>query len=790
MAARRARPIFPIPVLLALLGVLAAHAARAAWLGDQDLWWDEGLAVWAVRQPLAQTTLWTAGDVHPPLYFWLLWAWIRLGGDTPFAMRYLTLALGVLIVAVSYAVGRRLGGDWAGALAVWITGLSRLMVWWSQEMRMYTLAALMSLVALYLTLRFLDAARRGGAGRRVWRDLALYALAAAGAMYTIYLSAANLLLLSLAVALAGLSDILARRWRQAVVTLGGWCVANLAVIALALPWLSLAFGSMRSWSVATATTLGFPFQLYGVLLATGISTDLDGVTWAAVLAGAVLVAGMGIALRARRPAPGSQPAWLVVALLALTLTLPPLILYALTQPGRALFYVPRLEARYFVPFAPYLLAGLAWAIVWIGRAHRPAGALSLAVIAGLFVWSLPQHYAGRHLSGSFPSLARTIRAHARPGDGVALISGSRYPVFLYDYDREGLSGYRAPVAQIPRSHPSLTPDNIEAELAPLLAEFSRLWVALADEHMEDPAGLALPWLQARRATAFDQRFNDKRLILLADPPAQLTIAPSDARPQFPAADAEGRVLGYDLPAQRGVPGMTVYQAVYARLSGEQRAQAVWRHASGREIMPQSVALSGAPDGVARFIVALPVYSFTPAGQYQLALRWADGHVVMLPGPRVDGTRPLPAISGRVEQPAQVGPFELVGFAIEPPGDSLSPGQTLTVRLDWRIQQAVDQRYTFFVHLLGEQFNPATGGPVWAGEDSEPLGGGLPTTQWWTNDVIRDEVTLRLPEALPSGSYQIEIGAYPAGNPQRLAVSGAGADEDNRRVLLSITLRAR
>jgi hypothetical protein len=373
---------------------------------------------------------------------------------------------------------------------------------------------------------------------------------------------------------------------------------------------------------------------------------------------------------------------------------------------------------------------------------------------------------------------------------VALISGSRYPLFLYEYDREGLSGYRAPVTQIPLHHPLLTPDTIEAELAPLLAEHRRLWVVLADAHMEDPDALALPWLQARRATAFDQRFNDKRLVLLADTPAQLTITPSNARPQFHATDAEGRVLGYDLPVQRAVPGVSVYQAVYVRPPGEHIAQVVWRHESGREMMPQSVVLSAAPDGVARFIMELPVYAATPAGQYQLALRWADGRAVMLPGPRVDGTRPLPALNGRVDQPAQVGPFEFVGFAIEPSGDALSPGQTFTVRLDWRIQQPVDQRHTFFVHLLGEQFNPATNGPVWAGQDSEPLDGGLPTTQWWTNEVIRDEVTLTLPETLPPGDYQIEIGAYPTGNLQRLAVSGAGADEDIRRVLLQITLRAR
>jgi len=53
--------------------LVIAYALRVYRLGDQNVWWDEGLAVWAVRQPLAAATAWTASDVHPPLFFWMLW---------------------------------------------------------------------------------------------------------------------------------------------------------------------------------------------------------------------------------------------------------------------------------------------------------------------------------------------------------------------------------------------------------------------------------------------------------------------------------------------------------------------------------------------------------------------------------------------------------------------------------------------------------------------------------------------------------------------------------------------
>jgi len=54
--------------------VLLALALRLYRLGAANLWWDEALAVWAVRQGLTGVTLWTASDVNPPLFLWALWA--------------------------------------------------------------------------------------------------------------------------------------------------------------------------------------------------------------------------------------------------------------------------------------------------------------------------------------------------------------------------------------------------------------------------------------------------------------------------------------------------------------------------------------------------------------------------------------------------------------------------------------------------------------------------------------------------------------------------------------------
>jgi len=96
--------------------LLLAWGLRLFRLGDANVWWDEALAVWAVRKGLVGATLWTASDVHPPLFFWTLWGWVQAVGESEVALRLLPAACGFLTVAAVYALARLVGGRQAGAL--------------------------------------------------------------------------------------------------------------------------------------------------------------------------------------------------------------------------------------------------------------------------------------------------------------------------------------------------------------------------------------------------------------------------------------------------------------------------------------------------------------------------------------------------------------------------------------------------------------------------------------------------------------------------------------------------
>ena len=88
-------------------------------------------------------------DKHPPLYYLLLHGWTRLFGGGDVSVRLLGVLIGALAVLPTYGIGRRLGGDRAGAIAALLLALNPFLIWYSQEARMFMPATTFLLVGLY-----------------------------------------------------------------------------------------------------------------------------------------------------------------------------------------------------------------------------------------------------------------------------------------------------------------------------------------------------------------------------------------------------------------------------------------------------------------------------------------------------------------------------------------------------------------------------------------------------------------------------------------------------------------
>ena len=247
--------------LLLVVVLSASFGLRVSRLGDKSVWWDEGLAVWSARQSPAAIARWTATDVHPPLYFWMLHFW-RLGsGDSEFGLRLLSAAIGVLTVAATYRLGRVVGGARAGLLAALLVGISRFNIWWSQEMRMYALAALLAAFSLWAAIRFWDRDRL--------TDVVLYVIFTTAGLYTLYLSVSVMVVANLV--------WLWVFWRSESRgrALLRWGAAQMVVLALFALWLAYALGRIPTWSSASPVALDVFLRIYWTVLTIGIPVSVE-----------------------------------------------------------------------------------------------------------------------------------------------------------------------------------------------------------------------------------------------------------------------------------------------------------------------------------------------------------------------------------------------------------------------------------------------------------------------------------------------------------------------------------
>ena len=228
---------------LSVLCLLIATGVRAWHLDTQSLWFDEGIAWHAAIQPNLAAAL-VDDPTNPPLYFALLFGWVRLVGDSEFALRSLSLLQGVLLVALMGLAGRRWFGRKAGLLALALGALTPLLWWAAQEIRMY---AQMGLLGLLLALGLIELLRPDRpAPRWAWAALLIGEL---GALYSHNTGIVALGAVNLVAGLAWLIVTLRRRpdWRFAARWLGGQAL----IVVLWLPELLARFAHIGADNAAT-----------------------------------------------------------------------------------------------------------------------------------------------------------------------------------------------------------------------------------------------------------------------------------------------------------------------------------------------------------------------------------------------------------------------------------------------------------------------------------------------------------------------------------------------------------
>ena len=502
--------------LLLLLILLLAFVLRLYHLGYQSLWYDETVSVLLARKSLPALTAHTAGDIHPPLYYYLLHFWIRLAGSSEFSLAFLSLAFGVLLIPLLFYLGRRLYGIKIGLLGALLLALSPFNLRYSQEVRMYTLGASLGLISLLFLLRLIRSQARPQRG--CWAG---YVLASALGLYTLYYFAFLLLAQNLIVICWWLA-----RWAKGKkwFSLLPWVSSQVGILLLYLPWLPTAFRQATNPPVPPWRTFA-GFAQVGVeswsALSFGQSVDPKVVWPLLLLAFALFALGTFSLFRAQ-----VSDSWFVPLSLAGHTLLPIFLIYLFS------LIVPLFHVRYVFTYSPPFYLLLAVGLVRLSK--KPLTALSLLLILGASAYSIYNfHFDPHYASDDYGDAVGYLEERLRSGDAVLINAGYAYPPFLYYYEgpiawRGRLVNYRdvtdvgegAVVLQTgsiggqeslgwgnPNSDfYATTEEETARSLEEVFSHHSRVWVFRIYDTVTDPQGLIRRWLEEHGQKFEEQLF--------------------------------------------------------------------------------------------------------------------------------------------------------------------------------------------------------------------------------------------------------------------------------------------
>ncbi len=398
------------PASQALIGISAVSLA-VRFVVPRGLWLDEVTSVFEARQAYGTMlrTLRTA-DVHPPLYFTLLWATIRVLGSGDLAVRVPSILAGAAVVPLLYLLGKEAYDRRTGMIAAVLGAPAPFLVWYAQDARMYSLLMLFGVLALWGQLRVLHDPR----SRLGW---VAYALSSAGLAWTQYFG----ILLILVQQVAFVAYLVAGRHdrERTRAMLRGYVASMAVLVVAAVPLVPFAYHQFVTNQNA-GRGFGAPQQVTSAAALDhnhlGVYAILANLIWALVgyhsnklmlLLGALWPLGMLAALLVLGRRHTTTTRLLLAAFIG-----PLAVIYGLGLVKENLF-----DARYLSAVIPVLFVLIARGITGIAANRRVVVALTgvlVVVLAGALVdeqinGSNPRRY-------DFRGALRTIGAQAGPGD--------------------------------------------------------------------------------------------------------------------------------------------------------------------------------------------------------------------------------------------------------------------------------------------------------------------------------------------------------------------------------------
>jgi len=527
--------------LFLLIIILAGFALRLYRLGADSLWYDETVSAFLASESTTELIAHTARDIHPPGYYLLLHFWTLAVGSSEFALAFFSLVFGLLLIPLTYQLARLLANRQVASWVALLLAVSPYHLWYSQEVRMYTLGAVLGVCAGYCGLRALSCPDKSGSPRLFWSG---YTAAAVVGLYTLYYFAFLLIVLNGLFLLYALRPMLNRQALRSLVLTNG------LVLLAYLPWLPTAWRQAAEPPVPPWRTLA-SFSPWPILLESWSVLSLGqsvepAAAWPILcLTLALFILGLLYLIQPLTFQPSNPPilqssnpptlrlrsgqAFQPSTLFLLTYTFGPLLLIYLFS-----FFTPLYHVRYLFTYSPafyiILAAGLAWLNLRTRRWLTLTAASLLVAACGFSIYQY--HFNPRYRADDYRAAVDFIQSHWQPGDVILANAGYVYTAYLYynempNLQRQRLAPYQKPAdtsqplllqtgsvdgsPQLGWGDPqadfyAMSAAETVTALEAVSQDFARLWVLRAYDTVADPNGLIRAWLAEQTIPLEDELF--------------------------------------------------------------------------------------------------------------------------------------------------------------------------------------------------------------------------------------------------------------------------------------------
>lgn len=472
------RWVLGLSIAVLLLGVgLRLHRVDA-----QSLWHDEGNSLRLAERSVNDLIDAVSRDIHPPGYYLVLKGWTSLVGTTEFGLRSLSVFWGILTIAATIGLARQFVSPAVIPIAGLLVAIQPFAIYYAQETRMYAQLGALSVLSLWLLLRFVHAKQHQ------WQWAIGLAVVNTLGLYTHYTYPFTMLA-------QGCYVVWVVSIQRNTKLLPPFIGLNMLTLVCFAPWLPTAYDQVTTWPTTGDTTTTID-RLDRVFMITVYGNTADELTLLAYTLPLGLIAAALMSLR-RQTA-------LLLPLFLVIFSIGSLLLSGAYREANLKFLLPTQAI-----VALLLTIGLAEISRWRQPVTSVVGVVLLAVFMLPFNSYLNDLYsATEYQRSNYRSISQTIDKLETDNSVVILNAPNQEEVFSYYFTGE------SPVVGLPRGLGG-DDDATRAETELLVTQNNRIFLVLWGQTERDPNATVQSTLDANAFVVDRQWYTDVELVQYA-----------------------------------------------------------------------------------------------------------------------------------------------------------------------------------------------------------------------------------------------------------------------------------